>query len=232
MFVPFLPPSNLGYYMEPALHGDTLVFVSQGDLWRVPVTGGLAHALTGHTAPASNPAISPDGRTVAFSGTYEGASEAYTMALDGGMPMRLTYGGSTLVTGWTPDGKVMAAIPSHGLPDLQLTTIDPATRRQSLLPLAQASDGCLDAGGKTLFFTRLKRQWSETKRYQGGFAQNLWKYTQGTPEAVQLTKGYAGTSKSPMVWKGRVYFLSDRDGTMNLWSMNENGGGLKQITKE
>ena len=226
-----LGPANEGYYMQPALHGDTLVFVSQGDLWRVDAKGGLAHALTGHTAPAANPAISPDGRTVAFSGTYEGPREAYTMSLDGGLPTRLTYGGSMTVAGWTPDGRVLAATRSRSLPDLQLTTIDPKTRVQTLAPLAQASDGCTDATGKTLFFTRLPFQGSQTKRYAGGLIQHLWRYTEGTSEAVELTKDYAGTSKEPMFWKGRVYFLSDRDGTMNLWSMDPSGDSLKQVTK-
>lgn len=232
IFPSLAAPANQGYYMQPALHGDTLVFVSQGDLWRVPATGGLAHALTGHTAPASDPAISPDGRTVAFTGTYEGAREVYAMSLDGELPTRLTYNGLTLAVGWTPDGRILAATPTHGLPDLQLALVDPKARKQTLEPLSQASDGCTDASGKTLFFTRLPFQGSQTKRYAGGFVQHLWKYTEGAPEAVELTKGYAGTSKAPMFWKGRVYFLSDRDGTMNLWSMDENGGSLRQITKE
>ena len=34
-----------------------------------------------------------------------------------------------------------------------------------------------------------------------------------------------------MLWQGRLYFLSDRDGTMNLWSMTETGGDLRQHTR-
>ncbi len=218
--------------MQPSLRGDTVVFVSQGDLWSVSAKGGVAHALTGHTAPASNPRISPDGRTVAFTGTYEGPGEAYTMSLEGEAPARLTYEGGMGVVGWTPDGRVMASTTNHsGLPNRQLTLIDPKTRRQSLAPLSQASDGCYDPSGKTLFFTRLAFQGSQTKRYQGGTAQGIWKYVDGAAEAVNLTKSFAGTSKAPMWWKGRVYFLSDRDGTMNLWSMDPDGGSLRQVTK-
>ncbi len=82
----------------------------------------------------------------------------------------------------------------------------------------------------TLFFTRLARQPSFTKRYQGGSAENLWRYDPGK-EAVPLTAEYPGTSRNPMWWKNRIYFLSDRDGTMNLWSMDENGKHLEQHTK-
>jgi tricorn protease len=60
--------------------------------------------------------------------------------------------------------------------------------------------------------------------------QNLWRYPAGR-EATPLTADFAGTSKEAMWWKGRVYFLSDRDGTMNLWSVDENGKNLQQHTK-
>ena len=48
---------------------------------------------------------------------------------------------------------------------------------------------------------------------------------------MPLTADYAGTSKEAMYWKGRVYFASDRDGTMNLWSMDEGGKNLRQHTR-
>ncbi len=81
-----------GYYREPALAGDVLVFVSEGDLWRVSVRGGIAARLTTHANPERGPAISPDGKTVAFVGNYEGTSELYTMPLTGGRPIRRTFG--------------------------------------------------------------------------------------------------------------------------------------------
>lgn len=226
------PVANKGYYMQPSIRGNDIVFVSQGDLWRVSADGGAARAITGHNAPASMPALSPDGKTVAFCGTYEGPREAYTMPIDGGTPTRLTYSGRMNVAGWTPEGKVLVSTDVRAtLPDAQLATIDPGNRQMSLFPLAQASDGAVDPATKTLFFTRLRFQGSNTKRYQGGTAQGIWKYAEGAPEAVNLTKDFSGTSKGPMLWKGRVYFLSDRDGAMNLWSMDASGGGLKQHTK-
>lgn len=226
------PAANKGYYLQPALRGDDIVFVSQGDLWHVGIGGGRAHALTSHVAPASSPTISPDGKTVAFTGSYEGPTEVYTMPIDGGLPKRLTYEGGVGAIGWTPDGKVIASTRVRStLPNTQLLTIDTATRRTLPVPLAQAADGSYDGTGKTLFFTRLSFQGSNTKRYEGGTAQGIWKFTDGTPEAINLTKSYIGTSKSPMWWNGRIYFLSDRDGTMNLWSMDANGGNLKQHTK-
>ncbi|HEY0512001.1 MAG TPA: S41 family peptidase [Thermoanaerobaculia bacterium] len=223
---------TLGYYRYPAIHGDTIVFAAEGDLWRVDRRGGVATRLTTHPAEESNPAISPDGRTIAFSAAYEGPAEVYTMPIDGGLPARRTFEGEKAqVVGWTPGGEILYATAHDSrLPNTQLARIDPATGRRTLVPLAQASDGAYAPDGKTLFFTRFAFQGSHTKRYQGGAVQSLWRYREGDAEAVPLTADFAGTSKAPMLWQGRVYFVSDRDGTMNLWSMDENGKDLRQHT--
>ncbi len=221
-----------GYYRFPAIHGDTIVFTSEGDLWTVDVKGGTARRLTSHAGQETYPAISPDGQTLAFSAQYEGPTEVYPMPLAGGLPERRTFAGQgETVICWTPDGKILYATQRYStLPDAQLVVLDPATNSETLLPLSQAADGSFDPSGKTLYFTRLPFQGSYTKRYKGGTAQNLWSYALGADEAAPLTADYAGTSKNPMVWQGRIYFLSDRDGSMNIWSMDLKGGGLKQHT--
>jgi tricorn protease len=224
--------ATLGYYRFPSLYKDTVVFTAEGDLWRVGLQGGIAQRLTTHPAEESRPAFSPDGKTIAFSAAYEGPTEVYTLALDGGVPVRRTYeGGTAAVVGWTPSGEILYSTRRFStLPNTQLARVDLKTGISALVPLAQASDGMYDPSGHTLYFTRLAFQGSYTKRYQGGTAQNLWKYADGDKEAAPLTGDYAGTSKSPMLWQGRIYFLSDRDGTMNLWSMAEGGGDLRQHT--
>jgi tricorn protease len=227
----------LGYYRQPALHKDTVVFVAEGDLWKVPVAGGTASRLTSHTAEERLPAIAPDGKTVAFVGGYEGPGEVYTMPLAGGPPRRLTWDGAKVgFVGWTPDGKVLVATDADATkPEQQLQILDPTGKGESVkrtrVPLAQAAEGAYDPETKTLVFTRLPFQGSHTKRYRGGTAQNLWSYRDGDDEARPLTVNYPGTSKSPMWWQGRIYFASDRDGTMNLWSMKPDGADLKQHTR-
>ena len=222
---------RLGTYRFPTIHGDTIVFVAEGDLWSVGVQGGLARRLTTHLAEESHPRISPDGSTLAFTGAYEGPREVYTMPLDGGLPTRLTWeGGDAEVVGWTPDGRVLYATQAYStLPNWQLATIDPRTREHTLVPLAQAADGDFAEDG-TLFFTRLHFQGSHTKRYRGGTAQSIWRLDPGASEAVPLTADFPGTSKNPMLWQGRVLYASDRDGTMNLWSMATDGSDLRQLT--
>jgi tricorn protease len=223
----------MGYYRFPAIHGDTLVFTAEGDLWRASLNGGVAQRLTTHPGRESRAAISTDGRTIAFSGSYEGPTEVYTMPISGGLPVRQTFdGASAWVVGWTPDGRVLFRTLTHStLPEAQLVSLDPKTGDRRLLPLAQAAEGAYEPTGKTLFFTRLPHQGSSTKRYEGGSVENLWRFGTGDSEAVPLASEYKGTSRNPMWWQGRVYFVSDRDGVMNLWSMKPDGSDLKQLTK-
>jgi tricorn protease len=224
---------SVGYYRFPAIHGDTVVFGAEGDLWQVSRNGGVAARLTSHAGDEAYPAISPDGATLAFSAEYDGPSEVYTMPLAGGSPRRRTFeGGGARVVGFARDGAVVYSTRRYStLPDTQLFRLDLGTGARTAVPLAQAADGDWTADGRTLVFTRLPFQGSHTKRYRGGTAQGLWKYVEGTPEAVPLTADFTGTSKTPMWWGGRVYFLSDRDGTMNVWSMDEDGRDLRQHTR-
>src|SRR5690349_19591012 len=97
-----------GYFRFPAIHGDSIVFTAQGDLFEVGIGGGLAHSLTTHPGQETNAAISPSGTRIAFTATYEGPAEVYVMPIGGGLPTRLTYeGGTATVVGWTRDGKVL-----------------------------------------------------------------------------------------------------------------------------
>jgi len=226
-------PGPRGYYRFPALAGDTVVFTAEGDLWVVGISGGTARRLTSHPGEETSPAVSPDGQTVAFTATYEGPAEVYTMPLLGGRPVRRTYEGGATVVGWNGDATILYSTRAWStLPNTQLARLDLASGRRELVPLAQAADGSVDAAG-TLVFTRLSFQGSHTRAYRGGTAQQLWRFGQGAREAEPLTRDYDGTSKGPMWWQGRVYFLSDRDGSMNLWSMDPSGGGqgLRQHTR-
>lgn len=232
------PP--LGYYRQPTLRGDLLIFVAEGDLWKVSLqaalspTGATATRLTTHPGDETFPRLSPDGSSVAFMAQYEGPTEVYAMPTTGGLPARLTYDGSggrgEGVIGWTRQqpARVIAATNRFStLPSTQLSLIDVETRARELLPLAQAADGDFDERG-TLYFTRLPFQGSQTKRYQGGTAQQVWKFSPGDAEATLLTGDFPGTNAVPMWWQGRVYFLSDRDGTIEIWSMKPDGSDKRQ----
>ncbi|OOQ59697.1 S41 family peptidase [Mucilaginibacter pedocola] len=220
-----------GYYRTPALHGNTVVFTAEGDLWKYDTGTSLSTRLTTNDGVEQNPAISPDGKQVAFLGQYEGVSEIYLMDINGGVPRRLTYslGSGLLISGWTADGKILYRSEAHtALPQPQLIKIDPVTLKTETIPLWQASIGSYDEAG-VLYFTRFPNQGSKTKRYKGGLIEQIWKFD-GKSEAIAITGDFEGTSTNPMYYNGRVYFLSDRDGTMNIWSADKDGKNVKQQT--
>lgn len=221
-----------GYYQNPTLYHNKIIFAAEGDLWTVSLNGGLAQRLTTLAEDENFPTISPNGKTVAFSASYEGPMEVYTMPIEGGLPKRWTYEADPSITnGWTPDGKLIYNTQAYSkVPDNQILSIDLATKIKTRIPLAQASEASYDATGKTVYFVRPAFHRNVTKRYQGGTARQIWKFTDGSKEAVKLTKDHLGESHHPMWFDGRIYFISDRDGIMNMWSMNENGEDLKQLT--
>ena len=220
-----------GYYRFPAVHGDTILFTSEGDLWSVSSHGGPARRITSNPGTEASPSISPDGQTVAFLAEYEGPAEVYTMPVSGGLPQRRTWDGDTLPEGWTPDGRLMVRAERYSsLPDPKLVLLDTHGGRE-IVPLASASEGTYSADGHTLFFTRWDKQSSSTKRYRGGSAESIWRFD-GSSEATALTADWTGTSHNPVFWGGRIYFLSDRDGVMNVYSMDEHGQGVKQESRQ
>ncbi len=219
-----------GYYRQPAISNDSIVFVAEGDLWRTGLAGGTAQRLTTNLAAESNPAISADGKWIAFTARYEGPAEVYVMPASGGAPVRLTFDGDVaLVQGWTPDGRVLYATQRYsGKPDPRLYTIDPVSRATASIPLHPAAEGCY--AGSTLFFARQAQISDNVKRYEGGLAQKIWRFDAGK-EALPLTADHAGTSRQPLCGNGRVYFIADRDGTLNIWSMAPDGRDVKQHTR-
>jgi tricorn protease len=221
------PEGRRGYYSSPSVRAETIVFTSEGDLWTVSVHGGPARRLTAGLGIEDNARISPDGKTVAFSADYEGPREVYTMPIDGGLPQRRTWDGESEPEGWAPDGRLLVATSRYStLPEMELVLLDEHGGRE-IVPQAQAAEGAYSTDGHTLYFTRWPRQWSETKRYKGGWAENIWSFD-GNSEAVPLTSDYPGTSTNPMFWNGRIYFLSDRDGVMNVCSMDAQGHGVRE----
>lgn len=225
------------YLRYPALRGDTLIFTAEGDLWRASVNGGPAQRLTTHAAEESRSAISPDGKQVAFSASYDGPMEVYVMPVTGGQPRRISFEGfRAFVIGWTPQGEVLYSAQAPRGPNAQrvISAVQPQSLQRRVLPLAEATEAALNESGDTVFFTRmgLHLQNENAKKYQGGLAARLWRFdlTKGD-EAKRLPVTHKGSDKQPMWWQGRLYFVSDRDGSDNLWSMQADGSDVRQLTR-
>ena len=219
------------YYRMPAIHNNWVLFTAEGDLWKYDINTNQSLRLTSHHGLETEATFSLDGKWIAFTGEYEGASELYLIASEGGVPKRLTFENAwgTKPLRWLEDGSIMYTTTSKSpLSDNQLMKLNPTSLATELIPLAQAADGDFDSS-KNLFFTRFSFQGSHTKRYEGGTAQSIWKFS-GNSASSCLTCDYKGTSREAMIYKDRVFFASDRDGTMNIWSMGADGKNLKQHT--
>jgi tricorn protease len=218
-----------GYYQQPDIHQNTIVFVAEGDIWKVSVDGGLAQRLTTHKEEERKPSFSPDGKTIAYNATYEGPLEVYTMPIEGGLTTRRTYLGNANVVGWTPASELIYSTSVFNkFPEEQLVTLDLNSKIKSIVPLHRAYNGIQNENG-VWFFEHMRDQNENIKRYQGGQARQLWKFDNKN-EAVKLTTDHLGESFNPMWYDGRLYFITDRDGMQNIWSMDIDGKDLQQHT--
>ena len=222
-----------GYFRDPTAQGDTLVFTAEGDLWRASIHGGAAQRLTSHAGEERHAALSPDGRWLAFTASYDGPPEAYVMPLAGGEPQRLTVDGAARVLGWTPQGEVLVGLlaAADGIDRRVVQAIDPASGAVRALPLADVSDAT-DAGG-TVFFTRFGLQLTgdQARQYRGGAAGQLWRFNPAQDrEATRLAADWAASIERPMAWNDRVLVVADADGNRNLWSLDRDGGDRTALT--
>ncbi len=224
------------YARGPSVHGDTLVFTAEGDLWRVSSAGGTAQRLTSNAGEESQASISPDGRRVAFVGGYDADPEVYVMPLEGGLPKRLSFDGTGVhVVGWTPDNEVLyasTAVTGPGSSTI-LRAVNPDTLVQRSLPFADANQASFDAAGGLIFFTRfgLHITGDHARGYKGGAMAQLWRApADGSAEATRLAAQVNASLRRPMWWQGRLYHLSDESGSDNLWSMAADGSDRRALT--
>lgn len=228
--------SNQGYYRAPHLVGDQLVFTAEGDIWLTSLAQSTPQRLTSSEAEEHQAKLSPNGDFIAFVADYEGVTEVYVMPVQGGTPKRVSFEQSRVrLQSWTPNGNILYSTDHVMGPANQwvLRQVNPSTLVTETIPLVDAIEGVTDDQGKNLFFTRfgLQATSDNARVYRGGAMGEIWRYTLGSKqEAVHLTENHAGSVRKPMYWQGRVYFISDADGTPNIWSVAETGGEFTQHT--
>ncbi len=218
----------------PDVSAESIVFVYGDDLWLAPRTGGVASPLASPKGEESLPRFSPDGKTIAFVGNYDGNEDIYTISVTGGPAKRITYhpAGEALCD-WTPDGKLIYA--SNAFTGLsrqtQLFVQALDAPLPQTLPVPYGSNGAINDDGTWLAYTPHSRDYRTWKRYRGGMASDVWLFNLKTNESRQITD-FEGTDSFPM-WHGSVvYYLSDGgdEHRLNIWSFDTNSGERKQIT--
>src|SRR5262245_5912978 len=229
----------------PDISGDRIAFCYAGDLWTAPADGGTATRLTSHAGLELFPKFSPDGKWIAFTGQYDGDEQVYVMPTVGGEPRQLTYypargplaprhGYDNQVYGWTPDGRSILfkswrdadGIRTEGA----LYTVPAAGGLAKALPMPTSGAGDYSPDGKRLVYSPLFRDFRTWKRYQGGWANDLYIYDLATNGAT-LIAHTDRTERDPM-WIGEaIYFASDRDGTLNLYTYDLASQAVSKLTQ-
>lgn len=229
----------------PAIYGDQVVFSYGGDLYSVDADGGTARKLTTHDGYEMFPRFSPDGKHIAFTGQYDGNTEVFVIPAAGGVPVRLTYtatlgrddigdrmGPNNLVIGWTPDGKDIifrSRMQSYNdfRGQLFLVSKDGGLARE--IPLNDGGFCSYSPDGSKLAFNWVFREFRTWKYYQGGMADDIRIYDFKTGKVEQL---FSTTSQEiiPMWIGNQIFFLSDRDRTMNLFAYDMESRETRKMT--
>jgi len=220
-----------GYLRYPDLHGDRVVFVAEADLWIAPVDGGAAHRLTTDVGSESFPRFSPDGKSIAFTGEYDGNADVFIVATEGGEPRRLTWHpGADIVVGWSPGGERVLFASSREQPhgSSELFAVAAGGGDAEKLPIGWATHLDIESASGRWAFTRT-RGGGTWKRYRGGTAQSIWVGSAERADFREVTT-FEGMNAFPMGHGGRIYYLGDAGGTANLWSMNADGADHEQHT--
>ena len=219
----------------PAIYGDQIVFSYAGDLYSVNSNGGMARKLTTGVGYEIFPRFSPDGKYIAFTGQYEGNTEVFMIPGEGGNPKRLTYtatltrddigdrmGPNNIVMTWTPDGKnVIYRSRRYSFNDFtgQLFSVPVEGGMSNEIPLSKSGFCSYSPDGSKLAFNWVFREFRTWKYYEGGMADDIriYDFKTGAVEKITDTKAQ---EIIPMWIGDEIFFLSDRDRTMNLFVYN------------
>ncbi len=238
-------PAQTKLLRFPDIHGETVAFVYGGDIWKAPQQGGRAIRLTAHPGLELFPKFSPDGKWIAFTGQYDGDEQVYVIPVDGGEPRQLTYypargplaprwGYDHHVYGWTPDSAAVLFRSTRdywGAKDGKLYTVSIGGGLPVPLEMPVSGAGAISPDGSLVAYSPLFRDFRTWKRYQGGWAQDLYIFDRAAGTATQVTD-HPRTDRDPMWLGDAMHFASDRDGTLNLYRYDGKSGSTQQLTHE
>lgn len=239
-------PNTTRLLRFPATNGSQIVFTYAGELYTVGRDGGVARRLTSGPGYSSFPRFSADGTQLAFTSQYDGNTEVYVMPAEGGVPKRLTttatlgrddvsdrMGPNNIVMAWQntkPQVAFRSRMTSYNSFNGSLYTVGLDAELPRQLPVPRGGFLSFSPDDSKMAFNRIFREFRTWKHYRGGMADDIWLFDFNTGTSQNLTND-AAQDICPM-WSpdNRIYFISDRDGRMNLFSTDLAGKETKQLT--
>ena len=230
----------------PATNGRQIVFCYAGELYTVGKEGGVARRLTSGPGYSSFPRFSTDGAQLAFTSQYDGNTEVYVMPGDGGAPKRLTttatlgrddisdrMGPNNIVMTWENTKPLIAfrsRMKTFNSFNGDLFTVGLDAELPQHLPIPRGGFMSFSPDDSKMAFNRIFREFRTWKHYRGGMADDVWIFDFKTGTTENLTNNPA-QDICPM-WgpDNKIYFISDRDGRMNLFSIDLTSKETKQLT--
>ncbi|OEK00869.1 protease [Roseivirga sp. 4D4] len=220
---------------QPTMSDSNIAFTYGGDIWITDLNGQNLKRITSTPAIESEPQFSPDGNWIAFSSNRSGNTAVYIVSKEGGTPKRLTWQPSAaIVRGWTPDGKrILYASSRETAPSgyNRLWTVPVEGGPSTMLSHQWGFDGSFSSNARQIAVDKMSRWDVEWRAYRGG---------QNTPliilnlrdQSETLIPNEERTTDIHPLWMGnKVYFLSDRDWNMNVWSYDVRSKALSQVTQ-
>ncbi len=218
---------------QPDINDSQITFTYGSDIWIANNNGTNVKRLTSTAAVETNPYFSPDGKWIAFTSNRFGSNAVYIVSVNGGDATRLTWHPSgAQVRGWTNDGKhVLYATSRDTAPSGfdRLWTVPVKGGPSTLVTSQWSTSGSYSKDGKKMIIDRMSRWDEEWRAYRGGQNTPLVILNLNNSQETLLPNNK--TTDIKPIWMGdNIYFLSDRDFVMNIWSFNIKTSELNQVT--
>lgn len=226
---------------NPAVSEKHIAFMYAGDIWIANRNGSSPVRLTVNPAFEQDPYFSPDGKWIAFTGNYDGNSDVYIVPVEGGDPHRVTFHPARdVVRGWIGNDRILFASGATS-PTMRTTQLFSVSIKGGLpqvhARIPEATQGAVSPDGK--FTAYIKNpdptegsvgSWRPFKRYRGGWMPRIWIFNNTTAQIEEIPA--ANSNNVRPVWVGKsVYFLSDRNHTVNIFRYDTDSKQVTQVTK-
>ncbi|NLE35680.1 MAG: peptidase S41 [Bacteroidales bacterium] len=220
---------------QPATSNSHIAFIYAEDLWVMNADGTFPRRLTVDEGIEGEPYFSPDGKLIAFSAQYDGNTDVFVVPVEGGVPARLTWHpGSDVARGFTPDGRKVLFISQRNTFTgryTQLYTVDIEGGYPEQLEIPNAYYASWSPDGSRMAYTPLPPVHAQWKNYRGGTVSTIWLYDFADRSVIKVSQPQGGCNDTDPMWIGdRIWFLSDRNGEINLFSCNDSGSDIRQHT--